>query len=49
LMPAQLFETHTPSAASASLAAHTTMSKQAIDYEKVREGLKDAARTGPAL
>jgi type I restriction enzyme R subunit len=24
-----------------ALAAHTTMSKQAIDSEKVREGLKD--------
>jgi hypothetical protein len=30
-----------------ALAAHTTMSKQAIDSEKVREGLKDVL-LGPA-
>jgi type I restriction enzyme R subunit len=30
-----------------ALAAHTTMSKQALDSEKVREGLKDAL-LGPA-
>ena len=33
-----------------ALAAHTTMSKQAIDSERVREGLKDVLlRTGTAL
>jgi type I restriction enzyme, R subunit len=31
----------------AALEAHTTMSKQAIDSEKVREGLKDVL-LGPA-
>jgi hypothetical protein len=43
---ADTFE-RTPNAIIDALAAHTTMSKQALDSERVREGLKDVL-LGPA-